>query len=64
MTQEWSIPQPPEDLEAVRDWDGNVYRRSENEGMRDYWYNEDVPAVRGTYEWSDLLFQRGPVRVA
>lgn len=62
MEIEWSIPQPPEDLDAVQDPADNVYHRSENEGMRDYWFNEDVPGVRGTYEWSELLYQRGPVR--
>lgn len=61
MNKTYSIPEPP-DSDGVKDNDGNLYLRSDRAG--EYWFNDDVPAVRGTYHWSELLFQRGPVRPA
>lgn len=62
-TPTYSIPEPPpNDVMAVVDRQGRIYYRAGQIG--DYWYNETDPAVRGTYAWHDLLFQRGPVSEA
>lgn len=59
MTQTYRIPKPPS-ADGVKDNDGNLYVRADLAG--EYWFNDDVPAVRGTYAWHELLWQRGPVR--
>jgi hypothetical protein len=43
---------------VVEDGAGYRYHRSTEQG---YWYNDDDAPVRGTYQWADLLWARGPV---
>lgn len=58
--QTWQLPEPPdESITEVHDADGAEYRRASSDGQ--YWTCIEPARKRGTYHWSDLLYQRGPV---
>jgi hypothetical protein len=56
----WKLPEPPASwVDELIDRDGRVYTRLTEDGM--YWYSDALGSGRGTYHWTDLLWQRGPL---
>lgn len=51
----WSIPPEPEDVERLRDRDGQIWRRVDPND----WTLQDAPG--SFYSWVDLLHRRGPL---
>jgi hypothetical protein len=58
--QTWKLPDPPgSEVKFLRDSDGTEYVRSVDDSGE--WWTCDGGRRRGTYHWSDLLYQRGPL---
>lgn len=57
MIRTWRLPDPPDDLRHVTDWEHIRWRR---EG--DFWWGH-LPQGRTVLDWGELL-QRGPLTEA